>query len=400
VRPGLLLQPYLHPRTVALAHLWLPGFLLSVAIGAMYQLVPVVLGTPLSGPAATSWIHFAAHSMGVIALLTGFASARYDIAAAGGGLVSLGLLLFTQTVLRTFKRSPRRDGIAWSFSVSTSWLLITVLMGATLAINRRWPFLAASPIALLQAHAHLGFVGFFLTLLQGASFQLVPMFTMGTLTQPSLVSFALGLSSLGLVVLAGGLATEQSLLASAGAGAIGVSLVLSTVAFVATLRSRKKKRLDPGLQGFVIGAVCILAAATASIAMINSEGGTPFRLRTALAYGVLVVGGGLSFTVLGILCKIIPFLVWMRAYGPRVGKQAIPSATSLASVPLERSWLLLHALSLPALISGLLAEQPFAVALGSSLLAAAVGAFLINVVRILSHLWIVPAGSAAGATRH
>lgn len=37
----------MNPLVVALAHLWLPGFLLSVCLGACYQLMPVVLGAAL-----------------------------------------------------------------------------------------------------------------------------------------------------------------------------------------------------------------------------------------------------------------------------------------------------------------------------------------------------------------
>src|SRR6187401_1382636 len=61
VRPQLLLLPHSHPHVVALAHLWLPGFLLSVSMGAMYQLMPVVLGTALELPIAAAWAHGGLH---------------------------------------------------------------------------------------------------------------------------------------------------------------------------------------------------------------------------------------------------------------------------------------------------------------------------------------------------
>src|SRR4029450_12488360 len=56
-RPQLPLLPHSHPFVVALAHLWLPGFLLSVSMGAMYQLMPVVLGAALRLPLAAAWAH-------------------------------------------------------------------------------------------------------------------------------------------------------------------------------------------------------------------------------------------------------------------------------------------------------------------------------------------------------
>src|SRR5688572_4758783 len=85
VRPELLLLPFAHPSVVALAHLWLPGFLLSVSMGAVYQLMPVVLGTALRLPLAAAWTHFGAHGAGVTLLVIGFAAGRIEWIAAGGG---------------------------------------------------------------------------------------------------------------------------------------------------------------------------------------------------------------------------------------------------------------------------------------------------------------------------
>src|ERR1051326_167080 len=77
------------------------------------------------------------------------------------------------------RRSRQRDAVAWSLVLATGWLMLTVLAGLLLAVNRAGHFLPADPLALLRAHAHLGLVGFFLTLLQGVTFRLVPMFTLG-----------------------------------------------------------------------------------------------------------------------------------------------------------------------------------------------------------------------------
>src|SRR5690349_5664104 len=101
--PSLLLQPYLHPRIVALVHLWMPGFLLSVTLGAFYQLMPVVLGAPLQAGPRCPWIHFAAHALGVPALVAGFVSGRFEWVAAGGLFITAGILFLTTVTWRTFR---------------------------------------------------------------------------------------------------------------------------------------------------------------------------------------------------------------------------------------------------------------------------------------------------------
>ena len=45
---GEVLHVFFAPQALALVHLWLPGFLLSVCFGAAYQLMPVVLGVELA----------------------------------------------------------------------------------------------------------------------------------------------------------------------------------------------------------------------------------------------------------------------------------------------------------------------------------------------------------------
>ena len=119
-RPSLLLEPHLHPRVVALVHLLLPGFLLSVTLGAFYQLVPVVLGTPLPASLRALWFHFAIHVTGSATLVGGFIAGRFEWVGAGGLAVSAGILFFTTSIWHAFLASNRRDALAWSFPLSAS----------------------------------------------------------------------------------------------------------------------------------------------------------------------------------------------------------------------------------------------------------------------------------------
>jgi hypothetical protein len=41
------------------------------------------------------------------------------------------------------------------------------------------------------------------------------------------------------------------------------------------------------------------------------------------------IGGWASLTIAGMILKIVPFLVWYRAYGPHVGRARVPTLASL-----------------------------------------------------------------------
>ena len=386
VMPGLLLLPPHHPYVTGLVHLWLPGFLLSVCIGAVYQLMPVVLGVPLQLRTSTAWVHLALQAGGVSMLVGGFFTGRFGWVAIGGAGLTAGLGLLSSAIFRTFRASERRDPAAWCFPLAGSWLALTVVLGVALAVNRRWPYLPLSLLDLLRAHAHLGLVGFFLSLLQGVTFQLVPMFTMGTLQRPGCIRIGLFSTQLGLLLLTPGLAWGRTSLILPGAVVLLSGLVCSGVALRATLRTRRRRKLETGLRAFVAGAGCLgLAAALgATLALLPED--LVHAVPVISLYGLLIIVGGLSLTVLGMLCKIIPFLVWMRAYGPWVGKRPVPTATTLAAAGRERAWLYLHGAALLVLATGLLATSLPVVTLGTLLLAAAVLALLSSFVRIALHL--------------
>ena len=381
---------HLHPRVIALSHLWLPGFLLSVCIGASYQLMPVVLGTPLRAGVASLWMHAVLHAAGVSALVTGLAGGHHAWAAAGGVAISAGVIRLFIATLRTFADSPRRDAAAWSFPLAATWLAATVLAGVILALNRRDAFLPLSVIDLLKMHAHLGLAGYFITLLQGVAFQLVPMFTLG---QPRLrrwASAGLLASQSGLLLLAPGLAAAVTALTVGGALLLLFGLGASGAALIATLRTRRRRLLDPGVRAFVIGGAAIALSAVGGAGLAMEATPVHKALPFASAYGLLGVAGGLSLMILGMLCKILPFLVWMKAYGPRLGREPVPMATALSSPSLERAWLTAHLVSIGVLVTGVAGEFPEVTAAGAALLALASGCYLLNAVRIFSHLRVKP----------
>jgi len=395
--PGLLLLPHVHPHVLALVHLWLPGFLLSIGIGALYQLMPVVVGTPLTFPASGAWLHFGLHSIGVALLVCGFATGRFSVVATGGILVSAGVLLLLWATWGTFLRSPRRDAVAWSFPLAVTWLAGTTLSGVVFALNRRAPFIPVSVLALLRAHAHVGLAGFFVTLLQGATFQLIPMFTLADLKRPRWIRAGLGLGQLGLLVLTAGHAVDHYPLTLSGALLLTIGLGATGAALAATLRSRRRRVLEPGLKAFVGGAVLAGIAAGVGLTLVLTRDTHPPALTTL--YGVWVIGGALTGMLLGMVCKIVPFLVWMRAYGPRAGRHPVPLATALGSHLLENIWLGSHATALATIGAALWLDSPGLLSLATGLFAAGGAALLGSIGRTLRHLWPAPLASATVTAR-
>ncbi len=85
--------------------------------------------------------------------------------------------------------------------------------------------------------------------------------------------------------------------------------------------------LDWGLR-FVLTATAFLApAAVLGVAMATDRLAGP---RVALAYAVITLGGWVSLTIVGMMLKIVPFLVWYRVYSPRAGREPVPTLAELS----------------------------------------------------------------------
>jgi hypothetical protein len=398
VHPELLLLPHVHPRVVALTHAWVLGFFVTVACGAVYQLAPVALGTTLVSE-RYGWWHFGLHAVGVPGMV--FSFWRWDLRLLGhfGFAVGLGILLFAINTWRTVARSGRRGTVAWSLVLAVGWLLLTVLFGLLLAANRFWGFIPLDPVLLLRAHAHLGLIGFFVTLLQGVGFQLIPMFTLGEVRDWRLANVGLGCSQGGLLALVPALAWHWQRLAFVAALVITVGIVCSAIGTARALASRKKRRLDPGVQAFLRGGLGLCVVAVAGLVLLAP--GTPWGSGSggfnAMIYASAAIVGGLLPCVSGMMCKIVPFLTWMRAYGPRVGRGPTPSAGALTHPRLERWGLgLQHAAVLPLLAGSWTLREPWLRA-GTWLLAAGVTLFVVDMLLVLKHLRPGPTGPALAA---
>ncbi len=380
--PGLLSGPMLAPRLLALVHLWLLGALLTICAGAIYQLLPVLAGVAFRGEAA-AWAHLGLHGAGVALMVYRFLRYEMVLVAAGGCAVAAGVVMLLVFVVRTARAAKERDAVLGAFVAATGWLLLTVGVGLFLAVNRRWGWVALDALASVKAHAHLGLVGFFVTLLQGASFRLVPMFTMASPPDLRGVGRSIALTQGGLGALVAGLFFQQHGLALVGAGGVAAGLAWSGWWLARLVATRRKRKLEAELKGFFAGLILIGAAGLLGVAMITGAAEWP---RWVMAYGVLGILGGVLGAVQGMLGKIVPFLVWMRVYGPRVGREPTPVATTMGLGWAGRIWLWAHFGAVGILATALVAGSEVGVTVGVIIFALGQAGFGANVGWVLRHL--------------
>ncbi|MHB8522209.1 MAG: cbb3-type cytochrome c oxidase subunit I [Limisphaerales bacterium] len=384
-RPDILATYHYNQYVIALTHLFTLGWITSVIMGAMYQLVPVALETRLYSERLARW-QFALHVVGLVGMVSMFWVWNPRQVGHFGSIMALGILLFVYNLGRTLKQSPRRNVIATAIAAALFWLLLTMVAGLYLAAAKCWTFSPFAPLAQMHAHAHLGVLGFFVMMIVGVSFKLVPMFGLSEVQNARRAAWSIGLLNAGLVGL-----FVTLLIGSAWKLAFALVVIGGLAVYgwelIAILRARKRRHLDWGLRYFLT-AVLMLAPLSV-IGLVLAWPGLPataFTTQLENVYGFLALIGLVTLAILGMLYKIVPFLVWYHRYSPEIGRRKVPALADLYSAPLQAAgfWLYLAGL-LAASVSTALGNQA-AVRWSCVLLAGSLLLFAVNMGKILSHL--------------
>ncbi|MBK8001746.1 MAG: hypothetical protein IPK15_24345 [Verrucomicrobia bacterium] len=134
------------PEVVAATHLFVLGWICSVIMGTMYQLVPVALETRLHSERLARW-HFGLHLVGFVGMVMMFLV--WDMKQVGhfGSVLATGVGLFVYNLARTLARIPRWNVVAIGIASSLVWLSLTILAGLYLAAAKCWSFSPFEPMA-------------------------------------------------------------------------------------------------------------------------------------------------------------------------------------------------------------------------------------------------------------
>jgi hypothetical protein len=387
VQPEILASYHYSPNAVAITHLFVLGWLGSIVMGAMYQLVPVALEAKLYSERLI-FLQFACHVAGFMGMVLAFHSWNMKFIGWFGSIFAAGICLFIYNIVRTLLRITKWNVVAFSVASALVWVWLTITAGLLIAaaktghVNFMFRF---NPIGAMHAHAHLGIIGFFMMLIIGVSYKLIPMFTLSEVQNKTRATVSIGLLNIGL---AGSLLSIllQSALKPVFAVLVIIALAIYGLEMIAILRARKRRALDWGVRYFLT-AIALLAPLSL-LAFVLSWPRLPLNTFTGQlenAYGFLGLIGVVSFAVIGMLYKIIPFLVWFGAYSKHIGKAQVPALSEMYSIRLQifGYWMFLTAL--PVTGFGVLASNAMVARWGCALFMTSLATLAINTIRILSH---------------
>ncbi len=387
VQPEILSTYHYSPSAVAITHLFVLGWLCSMVMGAMYQLIPVALETKLYSERLVlpQWM---LHVAGFIGMVLAFRVWNMKFVGWFGSIFATGVCLFIYNIIRTLLRIPKWNVVALSVTSALAWVLLTItaglLMTAAKTAHANFMF-HFNPLGTMHTHAHLGIVGFFTMLIVGVSYKLIPMFTLSEMQNGSRAVASIVLLNIGLV---GSLFSIllQSIFKPLFALVVIIALAIYGWEIITILRARKRRALDWGVRYFLTAIGLLVPLSLLALVLswprlpLN-----PFTGQLENVYGFVSLIGVVSLAVIGMLYKIIPFLVWFGAYSKHIGKAQVPALAEMysASLQLLGYWLFLVALAVT--IFGILISSAMIVRIGSVLFAASLTTLAVNVGKILSH---------------
>ena len=384
--PDILATYHYNQRVIAVTHLFVLGFIGSIVMGALYQMVPVALETTLYSARLGRW-QYLCHAIGFVGLVWMFW--RWNMAEVGhfASLFALGVGLFVYNLVRTLQTIPQWNVIAVTVASALAWFALTVLAGLYLAASKYWSFSPFHPIAAMHAHAHLGGVGVFLLLIVGISYKLIPMFVLGEIQSRRRAAWSIILLNAGLAGLSVALLLDSGWkLAFAFVTISG--LAIYGVELRAILKHRKRRSLDWGILHFLSAIGGLLPLSVLAVVLCwPSLPVTEFTTQLENVYGLLALLGVITFAILGMLYKIVPFLVWYHCYSPHIGRAPVPSLAEMYSARLQAVSFGFCLTGLLALAAATATGHAAAVRWTVAIFAVGIACFTLNLGLILSHFW-------------
>ena len=323
VAPDLAAGRFLIPRVAATTHLLTLGWITTSMMGALYQLLPVVLGTAVWSR-GVAYGTLVLHGLGLTLFVAGLAVAG-PLLLPGAGLLAAGLLLFLLNVAPALARARARDLTWWCIAGACFFLLVTLAMGALLAVNLRAPLLGPERLTVVATHAHIALGGWVLLVVIGVARRLGPMFLLTHVPGDRVLGAAAALVAAGAL----GLTLLHHVVPMPLWPAVAVLLWSGAATFLLQARRwyahRHRRQVDPGMRlagaGLVLlGAALVLAPAALALG--------PSAPRLSAAYGAALVLA-FSLFVAGHYYKIVPFLVWLHRFGPLAGARPLPTVAQL-----------------------------------------------------------------------
>ncbi|WP_208590593.1 hypothetical protein [Gracilibacillus suaedae] len=347
---SLLQGQFRIPEIWSAVHLLLLGFAMIVAMGAMYQLVPVVFLTSIWRE-KLGYFPLLCSCSGVV-IFAGLLAISPAQSIYGAVIVVMGICMFLLQMAITLRQTEKKS-IMYAFILTALVMLFfTIAAGFLLAYSfatKGMPFHES----IFYTHILFGVVGWFSLLIFGFSYKLVPMFSLSHDYPTHYGKYAICSYIMGLLFVSVSFWIQIAYVQAIGFLLLASGFTLFTYNMKIIYRNRLKRKLD---KAFVFSLFAILIGNVIHIiAVIFAFIG----LQSAFHWGILLfsyIMCWIVFSILGYLYKIVPFLWWTKQYADYIGKEKVPTLKEMINEKLAVVLFAVLTISVVGLIGSMLAQ--------------------------------------------
>ncbi len=378
--------PYFSGKLVAITHLAVLGWASMLAFGALYQLIPVVFETALYSELLAK-ITFWIFAVAILLLVYSFWTSTYGTPLiVASSILFIALSGFIGNVLLS-KRMGKKNIQSQYVATAILWLFLAAFLGLLIAINFRYPFLSQIHLHYLKIHAHLGLIGWFVTLIVGVSSSLIPMFLVSHDLNEGKLRHAYYLINGGLLFLSlDWLVLHGTWFVPVYWVSISLGIILYLGFVWEVFQKRLRKELDIGMKHTLISILSMLVPILLSLTvMLNIDFQNSFHLRATTLYGFSIIFGLITPIILGQTYKTLPFIIWLHKYKQLVGKYKTPMPKELYSEQLVILQFYSYNLAIIVLVAALILNNIWMIRIGSYILLVTAVLYNLNVFKIIFH---------------
>jgi len=373
---------YFNPKLLSITHLVAIGWGVLITMGALYQLLPVIVNAKLFSTklAIASYIFLL---LGTILLPFAFWTFSVgNLIQLAGLTLLIGISLFIVNIFKT--PSPKNRPIEYDFILAAClWLLITTIIGLLMAFNFEYVFLPLEHLHYLTLHAHIGILGFFVSLIIGVSSKLIPMFLLSQTKNNLFLTYSFYLinSSILLILIDGFIFMNIGRIIFYAA--LFISGIIVYLVYIRTIfKNRIRKVLDvpmkKSMYSFVLFFVAILFYC---ITYFTEEG--KLKLRMINATALLFFMGFITMLILGQTFKTLPFIVWLHKYKDSKNRKVLPK--DLYSDRLLTFQMLFFLIGFIVFLMGLVFSFTLLLYLGACMFVVTAILYCTNITKIIFH---------------
>lgn len=323
--------------SIVITHALTIGFLGFIMLGSLTQMLPVLAGVQIPKVNIVSKTSHIFLVTGTLFMLLGlmFETAFFDLAALF--LLSIGFIMIITVIAMAIVKVKNFNPTVKAMSVSLVFASLTILMGLFLLFTYVDEDYALYRNMIANVHSVWGIFGFGGILIIGVTFQVLPMFYVAPRFKQFCKKRVVLLISIGLIIwlFTSIFAESYSIIGKAW-------IALFFWAFATTVWRKLSTRRRP------ISDVTVWYWRVASISLtlgaflwIFDE---YFKHEYVVMVGILLGGGFILSIMMGMLYKIIPFLVWFHLNA--MGYMTIPTMNEMINKNLSRAQFFLFIVSL------------------------------------------------------